>query len=168
MPVLSRLISIPLRLGEIAFAAIVAAIIGSYMRHHSSSDNWPQARFIYTLVVSALSMLFGLIWLIPTSGGFFSWGADIFLSLCWWAAFALMVLFTKQQCGSGAFDWNGIKVMGHDGGCAQWRAVQAFAFLSAVFWLVSAIVGIWFTHRERRNRMVSHNGKHHHHTSQTT
>jgi hypothetical protein len=150
MPVISRLVSIPLRIGEIAFAGVVAGIIGHFLDHHSWSDNWPKARLIYTLIIAALSMLFGLFWLIPFSGGFFTWGVDIFLSLAWFAAFALMYLFTRDTCNSRAFDWNGIT---SGGTCDRWRAVQAFAFLSAVFWLVSAVVGIWFTHRERKGRV---------------
>ncbi|ETN41699.1 uncharacterized protein HMPREF1541_03635 [Cyphellophora europaea CBS 101466] len=151
MPVLSRMISIPLRIGEIAFAAVVAGIIGSYMDRNSSSDNWPHARFIYTIVVAAISMLLGVIWLIPFSRGFFTWAVDIFLSLCWFAAFGLLVQFTRGSCDARAFDWNGIT---RGGTCNRWRAVQAFAFLSAVFWLTSAIVGIWFTRRERRKVAV--------------
>lgn len=40
MPVLSRMISIPLRIGEIAFAGVVTGIIASYIHHNSSMDNW--------------------------------------------------------------------------------------------------------------------------------
>lgn len=92
-------------------------------------------------------MLLGLIWLIPFSGGFITWGIDIFLSIAWFAAFGAMVNFTHGACNARAFDWSGITV---GGTCNRWRAAQAFAFLSAIFWLVSAAVGIWFTHRERR------------------
>lgn len=153
MPVLSRLISIPLRIGEIAFAAVVAGIIGSFMRHNSSSNNWPHARFIYSMVIAALSMLLGLVWLIPFSGGFVTWIIDVFMSAAWFASFALMVMYTRDACNSGAFDWGGIT---NGGTCNRWRAVQAFAFLSAVFWLVSALVGVWFTRKERRDRAVKH------------
>lgn len=65
-----------------------------------------------------------------------------------------MVVFTRDACNAGAFDWSGIA---SGGTCNRWRAVQAFAFLSAVFWLVSALVGIWFTHKEKRK--VAHEHK---------
>lgn len=33
--------------------------------------------------------------------------------------------------------------------CQRWKAAEAFSFLSAIVWLVSALVGIWFTFRVR-------------------
>lgn len=39
MPVLSRMISIPLRIGEIAFAGVVTGIIAHYIHRYHSSDN---------------------------------------------------------------------------------------------------------------------------------
>lgn len=147
MPVISRLVSIPLRIGEIAFAGVVVGILANHFARHSSTDNWPRARFIYTMVVGCLSLLLGVIWLIPFSGGFTTFAVDIFLSLCWFAAFGLMVDWNRDVCNSNAFDWGGIT---RGGQCNRWRAVSAFAFLSAVFWLVSALVGIWFTRRDRR------------------
>ena len=147
MPILSRMISIPLRIGEIAFACVVTGIIAHYIHNYHSSDNWPHARFIYTLVISSISILLGAIWLIPFSGGFVTWAIDFFMSLAWFASFGLMVHFTRGACNAGAFDWGGITGAGT---CNRWRAAQAFAFLSAIFWLTSALVGIWFTRRERR------------------
>ena len=107
----------------------------------------PHARFIYTLVISSLSLLLGIIWLIPFSGGFTTFAIDLFMSLAWFASFGLLVHFTRGACNAGAFDWGGIT---SGGTCNRWRAAQAFAFLSAVFWLTSALVGIWFTRKERR------------------
>lgn len=54
---------------------VVAGIIGYYLHQFSDADvdAWPQARWIYTEVVAGLSILLGLIWLIPFSFGFFSW-----------------------------------------------------------------------------------------------
>lgn len=100
MPVISRLVSIILRVAEIAFAAVnnpylhptvkshltlfqvVAGVIGHYLAevNHSGVDvDWlPQSRWIYTEVIAGLSILLGLIWLIPFSSGFFSWP-----STCW-------------------------------------------------------------------------------------
>lgn len=52
---------------------VVAGVIGYYLHQFSDIDAWPQARWIYTEVVAGLSILLGLIWLIPFSSGFFSW-----------------------------------------------------------------------------------------------
>ncbi|KAJ6107823.1 hypothetical protein N7523_009146 [Penicillium sp. IBT 18751x] len=145
MPVISRLLSIPLRIAEIAFAAVVAGIIGHYLASFSDIDPWPQARWIYTEVIAGLSILLGLIWLIPFSSGFFSWPLDILISFGWFAAFGILVdAIHHLPCGS-IWSWH----FRGDSVCARWKAAEAFSFLSAIVWLVSALVGIWFTFRKR-------------------
>ncbi|KXG49905.1 uncharacterized protein PGRI_058730 [Penicillium griseofulvum] len=151
MPVISRLASIILRIAEIAFAAVVAGVIGHYLAqlNHSGVDVdwWPQSRWIYTEVIAGLSILLGLIWLIPFSSGFFSWPMDIIISLAWFAAFGVLVDTLRQlDCGSiWSWRFRGDRI------CGRWKAAEAFSFLSAIVWLVSAIVGIWFTFRKRDN-----------------
>ncbi|KAJ5794917.1 hypothetical protein N7457_001516 [Penicillium paradoxum] len=151
MPVISRLASIVLRVAEIGFAAVVAGIIGHYLAQLDNSnadiDWWPQSRWIYTEVIAGLSILLGLIWLIPFSSGFFSWPFDIVISLAWFAAFGVLVdTIHKLPCGS-IWSW---QFRGNDT-CGRWKAAEAFSFLSAIVWLVSGIVGIWFTFRVRRS-----------------
>lgn len=151
MPVISRLASIILRVAEIAFAAVVAGVIGHYLAqlNHSSGDVdwWPESRWIYTEVIAGLSILLGLIWLIPFSSGFFSWPLDIIISLAWFAAFGVLVDTIRQlPCGS-IWSWR----FGGGNACGRWKTAEAFSFLSAILWLVSGIVGIWFTFRVRRN-----------------
>ncbi|KAJ5381649.1 uncharacterized protein N7496_004077 [Penicillium cataractarum] len=145
MPVVSRLVSIPLRIAEIAFAAVVAGIIGHYLASLDGISSWAQARWIYTEVIAGLSILLGLIWLIPFSSGFFSWPIDILISFAWFAAFGILVdALHHLSCGSiWAWHFRG------DAVCGRWKAAEAFSFLSAIVWLVSAIVGLWFTYRVR-------------------
>ncbi|KAH2004247.1 hypothetical protein KXV45_002047 [Aspergillus fumigatus] len=133
MPVISRLVSIVLRVAEIAFAAVVAGVIGYYLHQFSDIDAWPQARWIYTEVVAGLSILLGLIWLIPFSSGFFSWPSNK-------ENLQLMLSFLSLDSPLSAFSTNS---------CGRWKAAEAFSFLSAIVWLASALVGIWFTFRVR-------------------
>ncbi|KAJ5104926.1 hypothetical protein NUU61_002273 [Penicillium alfredii] len=145
MPVVSRLASIVLRVAEIAFAAIVAGLIGHYLASSSDVDIWPQARWIYTEVIAGLSILLGLIWLIPFSSSFFSWPLDVLISFAWFAAFGILVDALRHlPCGS-IWGWHFF----NNSVCGRWKAAEAFSFLSAILWLVSAIVGIWFTFRVR-------------------
>ncbi|EXJ92310.1 hypothetical protein A1O3_00860 [Capronia epimyces CBS 606.96] len=147
MPVISRLLSIALRVGEIAFAAVVAGIVGSYLHDYRSGSGLPLARFIYIEVVAGLSILLALLWLLPFASGFFHWPIDLILSFAWFAGFGLLVNYVnKTTCGGHTFDWAGIT---HGGFCGRWKSNEAFSFLSAIFWLVSALVGLWFIHRER-------------------
>jgi hypothetical protein len=117
-------------------------------------------------------MLLALLWLLPFSGSFIHWPVDLFLSILWFVAFGLLVavsfplpyyLFERTlpltlnlqfigplHCGS-VFDWSDIT---HKGTCQKWKADVAFCFLSAVFWLASAALGLWVARRARRGRVA--------------
>jgi Membrane-associating domain len=104
-------------------------------------------------VIAGLSILLALLWLLPFSGGFIHWPADVIISLAWFAVFGLLVDYIHgTDCSSSVFNWAGIT---KGGVCNRWKASEAFSFLSALFWLVSAIVGIWFVHRTRKDRNVN-------------
>ncbi|KAI9367503.1 marvel domain-containing protein [Aspergillus egyptiacus] len=157
MPVISRLVSIILRIAQIAFGAIVAGVVGWFLDRFGDADLWFQPRWIYTVVVAGVSILFGLIWLIPFSSGFFTWPLDLLISLAWFAAFGVQVDGNDRLgCGS-IWRWGSIT---DDTFCGRWKAAQAFSFLSAIFWIASAIVGIWFTFRVRRHATERYGGRH--------
>ncbi|KAL1971017.1 hypothetical protein VTN77DRAFT_2851 [Rasamsonia byssochlamydoides] len=143
MPVISRLLSIVLRVGEIGFAAVVAGIIGYYL--HEVDDSWPQGRWIYTEVIAGLSILLGLLWLIPFASTFFVWPVDVVISLAWFAAFGILVdALNGLPCG-WIWDW-GITLTDHTD-CSRWKAAEAFSFLSAIIWLISGLLGLYFVWR---------------------
>jgi len=143
--ILTDLFSMILRLAELAFAAIVAGLTGNYLHSLNGVSTWDQGRFIYTEVVAGLSIVFSIIWLFPFSGSFIHWPADLFISVMWWVSFGLMVNWLNGTCGY-VFDWQGLSFHGVDT-CAEWKADIAFAFLSALCWLVSALVGLYWVHR---------------------
>jgi len=117
--------------------ATVAGLIGHYIHIFTKGDTWPEKRFIYTEVVAGLSILLALIWLIPFTGGFIHYPVDLVLFALWLAAFGLLVDFIGPlHCGS---IWHWSKITEH-GTCERWKAVVAFSFLSAVFWLTSALL----------------------------
>lgn len=87
---IERLVSIVLRAGELAFAAIVAGVTGQYL-HQSSASAWELARFIYTVVVAGIAILLALLWLLPFSSTFTHWPVDVFISILWWVVFGLLV-----------------------------------------------------------------------------
>lgn len=153
MPIVSRLVSIVLRLAELAFAAVVAGVVGYYLHlwHKDHVSAWDEGRWIYTEVLAGLSLLLGLIWLIPFAHTFFVWPVDIIISLAWFASFGLLVNSLHDADCGGAFSWSGITLF-HNDVCGRWKAAEAFSFLSAIVWLVSGILGIYFVWRvDRRN-----------------
>ncbi|KAI1389629.1 marvel domain-containing protein [Hypoxylon trugodes] len=147
--ILTDLFSMILRLAELAFAAIVAGINGEYLHAVRHTDSWDQGRFIYTEVVAGVAIFLSIIWLLPFAGSFVHWPVDIFISICWFVAFGLLVNFLDGACGY-VFYWGNVSFRGDDQ-CGKWKAVIAFSFLSAICWLVSAIVGIvWVRDHEAR------------------
>lgn len=158
MPVITRIVSIGLRTGEFAFAAVVAGLIGKYLHDYDRAHSgMPHARYIYTEVIAAISVLLALLWLLPFSGGFIHWPADLVISAAWFASFGLLVnAIHGSNCGR-VFNWSGIT---HGGYCNRLRASEAFAFLSAILWFASTLLGLWFVHKTRRDARVAHNSSH--------
>jgi len=148
MHLLDDVLSMVLRIGELAFAAVVAGITGDYLHSVSDESNsdTTKARFIYTEVVAGLSILLALLWLLPFSGTFIHWPVDLIMFILWIVSFALLVNFIGPlDCGN-IFYWGDIT---QEGVCQRWKADVAFAFLSAIFWLASAILGLWVLRRAR-------------------
>jgi hypothetical protein len=134
-----------LRIGELAFAAVVAGLTGVYLHsiEGTSSSDFPKVRFVYTEIVAGFSILLAILWLFPFSGTFIHWPIDFLISVAWFVAFGLLVHFLGSQCGD-LFSWSDIT---QPGGCQRWKADVAFAFLSAIFWLASALLGLWAMRR---------------------
>jgi hypothetical protein len=91
MFIISRLLSVVLRIGEIAFAAVVAGVVGEYLHQFDKAHAWPQSRFIYTEVVAGLSILLALFWLIPFTDSVINWPGDLIFFILWVVAFALLI-----------------------------------------------------------------------------
>jgi hypothetical protein len=97
--ILIDFISMILRLAELAFAAIVLGITGHYLHVTNGLSSWQQGRHIYTTVVAALSILLSLVWLLPFSGSFIHWPADLTISVAWFVSFGLLVNWLGGSCG---------------------------------------------------------------------
>ncbi|KAI0390429.1 marvel domain-containing protein [Xylariaceae sp. FL0594] len=147
--ILTDLVAIIFRLAELVFAAIVAGLNGEYLHAVRHSSSWDQGRFIYAEVVAGVAIFLSLIWLLPFSGSFIHWPVDLFISIAWFVAFGLLVDLLNGSCGY-VFDWNNVS-FDRGNQCGKWKAVIAFAFLSAICWLVSAIIGlVWVREHETR------------------
>ncbi|QPH04830.1 hypothetical protein C2857_002173 [Epichloe festucae Fl1] len=143
---LDRLVSMMLRAAELVFAAIVAGVTGDHI-HKSNASAWHLGRFIYTVTVSGIAIFLALIWLFPFSGTFVHWPVDVFVSILWWVAFGLLADLLGSSCGA-IFRWDNVSPRGDQ--CGRFKAALAFSFLSAILWLASALIGIfWVRNRER-------------------
>ncbi|KAK3686079.1 integral membrane protein [Podospora appendiculata] len=152
--ILADILSLLLRLGELAFAVIVAALTGKYLHAVKGSSSWDQGRFIYTEVVAGLSIVLSIIWLFPFSGSFIHYPADFVISVMWFVSFGLLVSWLDDSCGN-VFNWDNIALNSGTNTCAEWKADIAFTFLSAIFWLVSTLLGIYWVHKHTQQATVT-------------
>jgi hypothetical protein len=140
----SRMASIFLRFGQFVSGAVVLGLMAHFVHQWDKYGIGPSGREIYTLVIAALSVLFSLIWLIPTTASMLHYPFDLVLSAAWFASFGALVNWIhKLHCGS-AFHWGGLTRGDY---CGRWRASEAFAFISACFWFASFLLGVYVYHR---------------------
>jgi len=152
---LSRIFSLFLRFGEFVCGAVVLGIMSFLVHQWDKYGVGPGGREIYTLVISCLSVLFSLIWLIPSTSSMLHYPFDLFMTAAWFAAFgALINWIHKLNCG-GIFHWGGITKGSY---CGKWKAAEAFSFISACFWFASFLLGIFVYHKLSRDRPVATDG----------
>ncbi|RYN37774.1 hypothetical protein AA0113_g6418 [Alternaria arborescens] len=142
----TRLLSIILRTAQWVFAAIVLGLSAYFVYQRSRYHVGPLGRLIFAIIWSSLSILFAVIWAIPTSSSITGYTSDFIFTAGWAAVFGLLVSwFNDRGCGS-AWAWSGVS-FSRNNSCGQWRAAQAFSFLSMILWLATAILGILTVHR---------------------
>jgi len=145
--ILSRLFYFAFRVAEFICAVVVLGIVGYFIhRYHHNGHVGPIAREIYTEVVAGITTFFSLIWLLPFTFNFLHYPIDFLFSFAWFAAFGVLVDWIHDiNCG-GAFHWGGLANGSY---CGQWKAAEAFSFISACFWLASALLGVHVFHNLR-------------------
>jgi len=151
--ILDDLLSLLLRIGELAFTAVVAGLTGEYLHHTKGTSAWNKKRFIYTEVIAAIGILFSLLFLLPFAASFIHWPVDFLLFVGLIVAFGLLANYNGPACGS-IWNWHGIT---HGGGCNQFKADLAFLFLAAIFFLASALLGLYVVHKHRRRGVANNN-----------
>jgi len=141
------LLSLCLRIGELAFTAVVAGLTGQYLHANKHESAWSKKRFIYTEVVAAIGILFSLLFLLPFASSFIHWPMDFVLFILFMVAFGLLANFIgPMNCGS-VWNWHGITGKSQ---CSKFKADIAFCFLASIFFLASALLGLYVVHRRRR------------------
>ncbi|KAH8695296.1 hypothetical protein BGW36DRAFT_199942 [Talaromyces proteolyticus] len=147
-----RPVAIALRFAQVAFAAIVAGLIGYFLNVlGGDGDSWTTGRWIYAEVVAGASIVLGCILMIPSFHGCFVWPVDITLGLAWLAAFGNLVN-TLDGTVCGQID-DISNFSNTNANCAQGQAGEAFAFLSGIAWLVTGILGIYYVWRSDQQRL---------------
>jgi hypothetical protein len=148
---LTRIVSVILRVLQLASAAIVAGIIGDYLHDLDKANYVPGGRFVYTIVIASFSLLASLILLIPFTASLTIFPLDLLFFILWIISFGLLVdWIAPMDC-----QWyrgHSLFYLSEDpiDQCQRWKAGLAFTFLSAMFWLGSAILALWVVHRSKK------------------
>ncbi|KAF2673851.1 integral membrane protein [Microthyrium microscopicum] len=149
---MSRLLSMIFRFAEFVCGAVVLGITANFLYQHHKYGVNPLGRSIYVEVIAVISTLMALLWLLPFTSAIMHYPFDLLMSAAWFAAFAVLVNWLhKMDCG-GAFQWSGLE---HSGVCNQWKADEAFAFLAAIFWLASALLGMYVYHKVNKRHATT-------------
>ncbi|KUJ15873.1 uncharacterized protein LY89DRAFT_97612 [Mollisia scopiformis] len=143
--ILEDLLSLLLRIGELAFTAVVAGLTGEYLHNTRSASAWSRKRFIYTEVIAAIGILFSLLFLLPFMASFVHWPMDFLLFAGLMIAFGLLAHYISPSCGS-IWNWHGIA---NGGSCDKFKADLAFLFMGSIFFLASALLGLYVMHKYR-------------------
>lgn len=149
--IISRLISVILRLLQLASAAIVTGIVGDYISDANQAGVNPADRFVYTIVIATFSLLASLILLVPFTASLTVFPLDILFFILWIVSFGLVVDFIAPMNCEWGWSWDGRYYLSDDpiDQCQRWKACLSFIFLSAIFWLMSAILALWVVYRTR-------------------
>ncbi|OAL55517.1 hypothetical protein IQ07DRAFT_639192 [Pyrenochaeta sp. DS3sAY3a] len=149
----SRLASLILRVSQLVFAVIVLGLTAYFLHQRREHGIGPFARLVYSIIWSSLSIIAAVIWAIPTTSSMTGYVSDLVFTGGWAAVFGLLVSwFNGANCGS-AWNWTGFS-LSRSNMCGQWRAAQAFSFLSMVVWFATFVLGILTVHRLNRRSTV--------------
>ena len=106
------------------------------------------AKFLYTLTLSAISIVIALMLLIPHHMTFRHYPVDFLMCIGWFVSFAFLLMeFNGTICEK---DPRELETLLQGGGCNSGRAAFGFAFLAGCFWLGTTIIGSWVTWREKK------------------
>ena len=75
--IFTRLLSLVLRVAQFVFAAVVLGLTAYFMYSRTRHGVGPFGRTIFAIVWSSLSILFSVIWMIPTKSTIASYGSDL-------------------------------------------------------------------------------------------
>jgi hypothetical protein len=95
----------------------------------------PQPQVIYTLVLSVVSIIAAAILFIPFATSMMHYFWDFIMMVGWFAAFGVLI------------SWYGTPDCNNNAWCQRWQTAEAFSFISAILWLGSMLVVLYYLWR---------------------
>jgi len=173
MGVASNVISVTLRLVELATSVVVIGIIGYFITLLEGANAYADARIIYGLVIASMSAFVSIVLMLPFLYAFLAFPVDIIFFVLWLVAFCLLVATSgNNACNSvwyysyWGYYWGGfwrtpVIVTSPNSigwaGCSSWRTVLAMSFIASFFYLASSCLGCYVVlkYRDEKIRRVS-------------
>ncbi|KAJ9419457.1 hypothetical protein FOXG_07157 [Fusarium oxysporum f. sp. lycopersici 4287] len=152
-----KVISILLRLGELASAIIVLGILSRFCYLISIAEVYADGRIIYGIVVACLGIIYSFIFCPPFKNMFLGFPFDFVMFVMWLVAYCLLQTRTGgHACSAGwyydywGYYWGRFWRVGPIGtvtingaGCGSWKTVLAFSFIAWFLHLLSGILGVY-------------------------
>ncbi|KAF2437580.1 hypothetical protein P171DRAFT_373211 [Karstenula rhodostoma CBS 690.94] len=148
----SKVISVILRLGAFCSSVIVVACLSRFFYLLNLANAHANGRLIYAEVISILGVICSLLLIVPMKYSFYAFPLDVVFFICSIVAFALLAN-VNSSCSSAwyygywGFYWGRFWTVPNvtvatigTAGCRTWRAILAFLFIGAMFWMLSAIL----------------------------
>jgi len=79
--IVSRLVSLVLRIAQFVFAAIVLGLTAYFLYQRSRNNDGPFGRVVFAIIWSSLSIIGAIIWAVPTSSSMTGYVSDFGTSL---------------------------------------------------------------------------------------
>lgn len=149
-----RVITMLLRLAQLACACIVMGILARFCYQITVAQVSANSRIVYTIVISGITIVFSVLFCAPFNILALSFPFDFVLFVCWLVAFSLLAA-QDHHCGTEWFYnywgyywgrwWNEAPVgfAPRYDGCGYWKTVLAFSFIASMMHLLSFILGIY-------------------------
>ncbi|KAH6980207.1 hypothetical protein EDB82DRAFT_547583 [Fusarium venenatum] len=152
-----KVISVILRLSELACAIIVLGILSRICYLVGIAGDNVDGRIIYTIVVACLGIMYSVLFCPPFKSMFLGFPFDFVLFVMWLVAYCLLQTRTGTHTCTArwyynywGYYWGRYWTSGPAGtvavnsaGCASWRAVLSFSFIGWFLHLLSGILGVY-------------------------
>lgn len=98
----SRIVSLVLRIAQLVFAAIVLGLSAYFLYQRTRHSIGPFGRLVFSVIWASLSVIFAIIWAIPTSSSMTGYVSDLSeshsIELC---RMRLLILMCSFHCWLG-------------------------------------------------------------------
>ncbi|KAM5376424.1 hypothetical protein ACJZ2D_005478 [Fusarium nematophilum] len=155
-----KIASVILRFLELSSAVIVLGILSRFAYLISIAEVHLDGEIVYAMVVAGIGIIYSIVLCPPFDSLFLSFPLDFVLFIMWIVAAALLQTRTKTHTCSAnwyydywGYYWGRYWTVGPVGrvtidgaGCAQWRTVLAFSFISWFLHFTSGILGMYVFH----------------------